>query len=388
MKIEVDGDIQNVYIFIADALRYDSFPSNLRDSGTVLKTVSSSAISCTSFSTMVSGLYPPQHGVWTFSDALDEHTIFDLFPGTSPCYFGVSSVTNSHELAEHYNHLGDFEDALRSLEDPYFVLDRELVTHAPYNYDLSGTHIDEDEKAYTSVKSYFEDRSTEQVRADYEASAEEAGRRFLDRMALLEEEGLLENTLVIVTADHGEVLGEYGMYGHAPVLAPESVYVPTQFFDGGVDVTVEGEFMAHVDLYPTICHIRDRSVPSDRPGYDLFEGAPDDRLVFNARRDFYGAWENEGGYSFNDRPAVKRLLTGFSRLLRPDWASANRRRPLQTIRSSFKREWEFGTPRHSKAEASEFCAEIFSRETDSGTDDLDSGTKDQLRALGYSDDEI
>ncbi len=38
--------------------------------------------------------------------------------------------------------------------------------------------------------------------------------------------GLLENTVLIVTADHGEQFGEHGLYGHSNSLYPESLWVP------------------------------------------------------------------------------------------------------------------------------------------------------------------
>jgi arylsulfatase A-like enzyme len=45
-------------------------------------------------------------------------------------------------------------------------------------------------------------------------------------LAALEEKGLLENTVVVVTADHGELLGEHGAYGHGSHLYRQVVNVP------------------------------------------------------------------------------------------------------------------------------------------------------------------
>lgn len=43
----------------------------------------------------------------------------------------------------------------------------------------------------------------------------------------LERRGLLDNTLVIITADHGEALGEMGQFGHVkPILRQEVTHVP------------------------------------------------------------------------------------------------------------------------------------------------------------------
>jgi arylsulfatase A-like enzyme len=42
----------------------------------------------------------------------------------------------------------------------------------------------------------------------------------------LEARGLLENTLIVVTSDHGEMLGEHGLIGHGQALYRELVHVP------------------------------------------------------------------------------------------------------------------------------------------------------------------
>ncbi len=44
--------------------------------------------------------------------------------------------------------------------------------------------------------------------------------------AELERRGLAENTLLVVTADHGESLGEAGLYGHRSSLRLEQIHVP------------------------------------------------------------------------------------------------------------------------------------------------------------------
>src|SRR5262249_16533674 len=45
----------------------------------------------------------------------------------------------------------------------------------------------------------------------------------------LEESGVLQHTLVVVTADHGEELGEHGLQGHGKSLYSKEVHVPLFF---------------------------------------------------------------------------------------------------------------------------------------------------------------
>ncbi len=55
----------------------------------------------------------------------------------------------------------------------------------------------------------------------------------------LEARGLLENTLVLVTSDHGEMLGEHGRIGHGVSLDRPVVHVPLILFGGdGLDASI------------------------------------------------------------------------------------------------------------------------------------------------------
>jgi arylsulfatase A-like enzyme len=46
----------------------------------------------------------------------------------------------------------------------------------------------------------------------------------------LKDRGLLQNTLVIITSDHGEHLGEHGLYLHGNSLYQELIHVPLIFY--------------------------------------------------------------------------------------------------------------------------------------------------------------
>lgn len=84
-------------------------------------------------------------------------------------------------------------------------------------------------------------------------------------------QGLSENTLVIYTSDHGESLGEHGLFfKHSPAAA--SVGVPLIMGGPGVP---EGRTLhvpvSLVDLYPTILDCCGLATEDDRPGDSLFD---------------------------------------------------------------------------------------------------------------------
>ena len=90
----------------------------------------------------------------------------------------------------------------------------------------------------------------------------------------LKNRGLLANTLVIITADHGEYFGEGGIGGHlhssmndAGLRIPLIVWCPGRLPPGRIDQAV-----SQVDLFPTILALAGLagSVPHAVQGRDLF----------------------------------------------------------------------------------------------------------------------
>ncbi|MCP5052198.1 MAG: sulfatase-like hydrolase/transferase [bacterium] len=79
----------------------------------------------------------------------------------------------------------------------------------------------------------------------------------------LEQAGMLENTLVIVTGDHGEAFGEHQEYGHALFCYQESIKVPLIFynprlFNGGMRVPHRVNL---VDIMPTVLQMYGLDIP-------------------------------------------------------------------------------------------------------------------------------
>jgi len=65
-------------------------------------------------------------------------------------------------------------------------------------------------------------RSWEEVRAHYTAMVEEIDRQVGRILTVLEEKGQLDNTLVVFTSDHGEMLGDHGLEGKCHCYDPST----------------------------------------------------------------------------------------------------------------------------------------------------------------------
>lgn len=104
--------------------------------------------------------------------------------------------------------------------------------------------------------------------------------RLLDE---LRKRGLADDTLVVITADHGEAFGTpHEAYGHGGALYDECMRVPMVFwnprmFPGGQ--RVEGA-AGHVDLNPTIAHLLNMSPHPTWQGASIFSPQHPGRVYF------------------------------------------------------------------------------------------------------------
>jgi arylsulfatase A-like enzyme len=100
--------------------------------------------------------------------------------------------------------------------------------------------------------------------------------KFLERLSQL---GLAEDTLVVVTADHGEEFRDHGSYGHGHSLYQEMVHVPLMFrLPGRIEAGIRlPQTVSTVDIVPTILEltgVRANPEVEGRSLVPLLRGAP------------------------------------------------------------------------------------------------------------------
>jgi glucan phosphoethanolaminetransferase (alkaline phosphatase superfamily) len=97
----------------------------------------------------------------------------------------------------------------------------------------------------------------------------------------LQSKGYLEDALVVVTGDHGELLGEHGFFGHQRVLEPAlSVpFVLTRFGYPG-SVLPQRVLASQVDIAPTIATELGIAIPATWSGVALQRKTTRTRLFF------------------------------------------------------------------------------------------------------------
>ncbi|MCZ6599113.1 MAG: sulfatase, partial [Planctomycetota bacterium] len=102
-------------------------------------------------------------------------------------------------------------------------------------------------------------------------------------LAALDEEGLLDETIVVVVADHGEARGDHGESTHGVLAYDSTIRVPliVRHPDGWRAGERSDEIVSVVDVFPTLVEALELGGPGDVDGVSLHRRrAPPDRGVY------------------------------------------------------------------------------------------------------------
>ncbi len=97
----------------------------------------------------------------------------------------------------------------------------------------------------------------------------------------LEKLGIYDNTLVVITADHGEAFGEHSFLGHLQSLRQHQIWIPllVRYPGQRAGRRVERR-VSQVDLLPTVLEALDIDAPADLDGQSLLRSESSGRLIF------------------------------------------------------------------------------------------------------------
>jgi arylsulfatase A-like enzyme len=119
---------------------------------------------------------------------------------------------------------------------------------------------------YASDPSWLNDQELSVLRDWYAATI----RYFDEKLGeFLEQIADSENTVVIITADHGEHFGEHGVIHHGWSWFDECHRVPLVFSELTSESDSSEQYASLVDLFPTICDITDTPTPENVDGESL-----------------------------------------------------------------------------------------------------------------------
>lgn len=204
-------------------------------------------------------------------------------------------------------------------------------------------------------------------------------------MNRLEDQGILDNTIVVVTADHGELFGEHGLAYHFKALSEEETHVPLIIrYPGGLP---SGQRVPQAvelnDILPTVLELAEieSSVPMD--GKSLVSaartGQADDEAVFT--------------YLLRDpRASFPHTQAGHLLGIRKDgqkyvWSSGGEHEFYELDGDPKAHDNRFlaarGAPKELEEELDSWRDRVGLEEIKK--EKLDPVTRDRLRALGYID---
>ena len=276
----------------------------------VLFSDASSAASWTlpAHASLFASAYPSEHGVWEPSQRLPDPfvTIAEVLRDHG---YRTAAITDGgyvrarYGMAQGFDHfetvldrieeiVGLAEDWIEQAGEPWFAFVQTYQVHAPYDppeefrerlvraYDgplpaaVTPSDYPWGRKSTENTLGPDDERYLQDL---YDAEIAYVDRelgKFLDR---LRERGALDDTLVIVTSDHGEEFGDHGHFSHGISLYQEQLHVPLILylpghFEGGqlVSHPVHG-----VDLAPTIAVIAGATPPDSWSGVPFGVDAPE-----------------------------------------------------------------------------------------------------------------
>lgn len=154
-------------------------------------------------------------------------------------------------------------DDLIGLYDP----DDRAWRGTPFESRCSGVLLDKIAGGEVEVN----DAERERIRALYKNEVTFSDRQLGALLDALEQRGILDETMIVVTSDHGEEFWERGKVGHARGLQEEQTWVPLivhypPLFPAGKRVA---EGVDTLDVLPTLLEAAGATIPDDLQGDSL-----------------------------------------------------------------------------------------------------------------------
>jgi arylsulfatase len=266
-------------------------------------------------------------------------------------------------------------DALES-NTPFFLWNHYMDTHGPYEppepyatlYRESGLSGRDAQSLYRRAISNPDSITDDerQLLIDlYDAEIRYNDQLIGEFLDALRERDLLDQSLLIVTADHGDAFGEHGYYEHPRYLHDEITQVPLFIRPpGGIEGRAVSAPVSTLDIVATIERELGREISPDR--VSLLDDIDDKRTVFlqargedesnNLRR--YAA-KNTDGSCFCERDRKTGSI---------EFGECSNRALRETLEAHV----------HDRVRAE-------TGETASGDDDVDEEIERRLNALGYKE---
>ena len=160
--------------------------------------------------------------------------------GTPDAFLGLKNAASAEKVNE------DAVKWMKRGDRPFFIVLNYFDIHEPVLPPAPYLHMYATNKDARNQSIYFQE-SCSFAEVDASCGSEQA--QFLDTydgsihyvddsikqlLSDLKEGGLLDNTIVVFTSDHGQEFGDHGIYGHGKSLYRQVIHVPLIFWKPGL----------------------------------------------------------------------------------------------------------------------------------------------------------
>lgn len=319
-------DGPNIIIIVADALRADHLgcygytkPTSpnidkFASQGLLFENVWANAPwTKPSVGSLFTSFYPHEHGAFFWTSILSDGYL-TLAEFMKNSWYKTMAVQTNPAITKKYNFDQGFdyyEEKLLARGDevnrvfgqwlaknkrwPFFVYLHYYDTHHPYNVPLDysikfGANPGQrfllenvnmlEIRTLTKFGLNQDDKSS--IVSLYDGAIKYFDEQFSDILAMLQDNNILDNTIIVITSDHGEEFWEHGNYEHGHSVYDEVLRVPL-IIGYGHNLSPERISAKYqlVDILPIIAQLSNIEPPSNIRGIDLTKGSRDGgRVVF------------------------------------------------------------------------------------------------------------
>lgn len=393
-NLSTKTQVDNIVVFISDSLRYDEFPDQVRSESAWGRAIAASTFTGSGYPSILTGKYPSNHRVWALTETLQSKPpLLNVTPNAGVDATNVWSSVPEPENKPPLRMCHERENtSLSEVESPFTLVVHDFGGHMLYGGN--------DSPEWNSHDEFFTDLESDdtKIKQLYREGVSESMDRFFEICSELKSRDQFENTLVVLTSDHGELLGEYGgLYDHGAPIVPELVSVPMAFLGAGLPTGRQLDvLLSTTDIVPTVFSALGEEPPAGTDGHDLWSSSGIDATNRVVRSEIWrtpdypimsyqatSAWTTNGGI-------VKHLDSFSARLsylLGYEYYYASYSNIVRKLSMETRSQWSaylrstksYGDPRDGLADGlpQTFHSEQRTEESTTGPN------KQQLRDLGY-----
>lgn len=186
---------------------------------------------------------------------------------------------------------------------------------------------------------------------------------------------LMESTIVILTADHGEAFGEKGERSHSYFAYNNTIHIPLIIYVPGAGPKTIDENVCHVDIFPTICQQLGYEIPSHLQGESLIpiiegEKRKNSEIYFESLTPYLSrGWAPLTGFIRGNMKFINQPIKELYNL------KEDRDEDVNLAKKSDMKKWE--------SDLNQLVKKLRGKENIKRFEKIDIGEMNKLKSLGY-----